>query len=185
MSQPFVGEIRLFGGNFAPAGWAFCNGQLLAISQNDVLFNLIGTTYGGDGQNTFGLPDLQGRVPVHMGTNPTSGINYVIGQKAGVESVTLTTQQIPSHTHPVLTASASQGGPASVPSSATILADEVLNPTPNPAPFAYVPFSNVNQTALVGNSVGNTGGSQPHDNMQPFLAVSFIISLFGVFPSQN
>src|SRR5438128_10172431 len=98
MSQPYVGEIRMFGGNFAPAGWAFCQGQLIPISQNDTLFNLIGTTYGGDGQETFALPDLQGRAPVHMGTAAT-GTTYQIGEKAGVESVTLTTQQIPVHSH--------------------------------------------------------------------------------------
>src|SRR5438552_9926027 len=98
MSQPYVGEIRMFGGNFAPAGWAFCQGQIIPISQNDTLFNLIGTTYGGDGQETFGLPDLQGRVPVHNGTGP--GLStYVIGEKSGVESVTLTTNQIPIHSH--------------------------------------------------------------------------------------
>src|SRR5438876_10960494 len=102
MSQPFVGEIRMFAGNFAPAGWAFCQGQLMAISQNDTLFNLIGTTYGGDGQTTFALPDLQGRVPIHNGTNPGSGTNYQLGEKAGVEAVTLTTNQIPIHTHAFL-----------------------------------------------------------------------------------
>src|SRR5437868_3362158 len=101
MSQPFVGEIRMFGGNFAPAGWAFCNGQLLAISENDTLFNLIGTTYGGDGQNTFALPDLRGRVPVHMGQGPGLS-NYIIGQNGGVETVTVTIAQIPQHTHPAM-----------------------------------------------------------------------------------
>jgi microcystin-dependent protein len=106
MSNPYIGEIRMFGGNFAPAGWAFCNGQLVAISQNDALFTLIGTTYGGDGQNTFGLPDLQGRIPLHMGTNPQTGTNFVIGEKAGGESVTLTTQQIPVHNHPFIVSAA-------------------------------------------------------------------------------
>src|SRR5262245_35631807 len=102
MSQPFVGEIRMFGGNFAPAGWAFCQGQLLPISQNETLFNLIGTTYGGDGQNTFALPDLQGRVPMHQGQGPGISQSYIIGETGGVESVTLTTQQIPSHNHPLV-----------------------------------------------------------------------------------
>src|ERR1700724_3741997 len=106
MSQPFIGEIRMFGGNFAPAGWAFCNGQLMAISENDTLFNLIGTTYGGDGQETFGLPDLQGRAPMHMGQGPGISQTYQIGEKAGVESVTLSTQQIPIHTHPFVASTA-------------------------------------------------------------------------------
>src|SRR5579859_1593935 len=106
MSDPYVGEIRMFGGNFAPAGWAFCAGQLMPISQNDTLFNLIGTTYGGDGQSTFGIPDLQGRIPLHMGTS-TTGTSYQIGQAAGVEQVTLTQQQIPQHNHLL---SASQDG---------------------------------------------------------------------------
>src|SRR3954470_12386178 len=102
MSQPFVGEIRMFGGNFAPAGWAFCQGQLQPISQNDVLFTLIGTTYGGDGQSTFALPDLQGRLPVHMGTSPSTGTSYQLGETAGTESVTLTVQQMAAHNHPLL-----------------------------------------------------------------------------------
>src|SRR6478609_2130708 len=110
MGQPFVGEIRMFGGNFAPAGWAFCSGQLMPISENDTLFNLIGTTYGGDGQETFALPDLQSRIPMHQGQGPGIGQNYVIGEKDGVESVTLTTQQIPVHNHILLGSSTSGQG---------------------------------------------------------------------------
>jgi microcystin-dependent protein len=165
MSSPFVGEIRMFGGTFAPAGWAFCSGQLIPISENDTLFNLIGTTYGGDGQSTFQLPDLQGRVPIHQGPN------FVIGQKAGTESVTLTTQQIPAHSHPALgnTAAGSQAPTNGVwaTSGSTIYSDQAVNTTMN------------------GGALQPSGGSQPHDNMLPFLVVSFIISLFGIFPSQN
>src|SRR3954471_2423308 len=109
MSEPFVGEIRMFGGNFAPVGWAFCDGQLMPISENDVLFNLIGTTYGGDGQETFALPNLQSRVPIHQGTNPQNGIAYSLGETGGVEQVTLTTQQIPAHTHSVAATTAATG----------------------------------------------------------------------------
>jgi microcystin-dependent protein len=162
----------MFGGNFAPAGWAFCQGQLLAISENDTLFNLIGTTYGGDGQTTFGLPDLQGRIPIHAGTG-TDGVTYQLGEILGVETVTLTTQQIPSHTH-AMSASTAIG----------TLSDPTNNLTsesPSVKPYsAQVPV-----TALAANAVTPTGGSQPHGNLQPFLCVSFIISLFGIFPSQN
>ena len=169
MSNPYVGEIRMFGGNFAPAGWALCNGQLLPISENDVLFNLIGTTYGGDGQSTFALPNLQSRLPLHQGTG------FVIGQAAGVESVTLTTQQIPAHNHvpQCQTASNQQQGPGNGLWAATAPATTQIYA--NTAPGA----------AMNVGAVGPAGGSQPHDNMMPFLAVNFIISLFGIFPSQN
>ena len=177
MSQPFIGEIRMFGGSFAPAGWAFCAGQLLPISENDTLFVLIGTTYGGDGQSTFGLPDLRGRVPVHAGTG--GGGTFTLGETGGTESVTLTTQQIPTHNH--LVTSTTAGG-AGTPGPTTIMADQ----GPAGAPVsAYLPFNNVTQVALRSSIVGLTGGNQPHDNMQPFLVVSYIISLFGIFPSQN
>ena len=177
MSQPFVGEIRMFGGSFAPAGWAFCNGQLLPISENETLFTLIGTTYGGDGQATFAIPDLQGRVPVHAGTG--GGATYQLGERAGTETVTLTTQTIPSHNHLVTSTTAGGSG---TPGPTTIMADQ----GPAGAPVsAYLPFNNVTQVALRNSIVGLTGGSQPHDNMQPFLVVSYIISLFGIFPSQN
>lgn len=169
MGTPYVGEIRMFAGNFAPAGWAFCDGSLLAISENDVLFNLIGTTYGGDGQNTFALPDLRSRVPVHMGTG--GGATYIIGQAAGEEQVTLTTSQIPAHSHPPLCNSGAggQAGPAG-----GVWAQLATNP----------PYANVAPTLTMGaNAIGPTGGSQPHDNMVPFLVINYIISLFGVFPS--
>lgn len=165
MSQPYVGEIRMFAGNFAPAGWMFCNGQLLAISDYDVLFQLIGTTYGGDGQSTFALPDLQGRLPVHQ----TGG--YALGQAAGQESVTLTTSSIPAHSHAFL-ATFDNGG--------------TKNPAGNVAATlvggsAYLAAAPT--VALAAGSIGSAGGNQPHDNMHPYLCVSFIISLYGVFPS--
>src|SRR5437879_6365652 len=179
MSQPFIGEIRMFAGNFAPQGWAFCNGQLLAISENDALFNLIGTTYGGDGQSTFALPNLQSRIPVHVGSG------FALAQTGGVETVTLTTQQIPSHNHNVLTTTGNAATAKATPSG-NFLADQVLSNAPNPAPSTYAPFvQDGNQRTLSANSVGASGGSQPHDNMVPFLVINFILSLFGVFPSQN
>jgi microcystin-dependent protein len=171
MSQPFIGEIRMFGGNFAPAGWAFCDGQLMAISQNDALFTLIGTTFGGDGQETFALPDLQSRVPVHMGSAP-GGSTYTLGEKAGVESVTLTTQQIPVHNHPLMaqTNAGNQSSPVN-----TICAQSGAR--------QYV-VANTNAT-MTATAISPAGGSQPHENMMPFLVISFIISLFGIFPQQN
>ncbi|HEY6621176.1 MAG TPA: tail fiber protein [Steroidobacteraceae bacterium] len=178
MSSPFIGEIRMFAGNFAPVGWAFCQGQLIPISENDVLFNLIGTTYGGDGQSTFALPNLSSRIPIHVGPG------FVLGQSAGEESVTLTTNQIPSHSHPVRTATAAQGGGTGTPGG-NIIADET-GATVNPQPHTYTAYvSNANQRALAPNSIQTAGGSQPHDNMVPFVVVNFIISLFGVFPSQS
>ncbi|HYI42408.1 MAG TPA: tail fiber protein [Sphingomicrobium sp.] len=172
MAQPYVGEIRMFGGNFAPAGWAFCNGALLPISENETLFQLIGTTYGGDGESTFGLPNLQGRVPIHMGQGP--GLqNYILAEAAGVESVTLTTQQIPSHQHALLCTS----GPATDPNPQNDLMAEQT------AVSAYQ--SQPAQAPPMAPAISPTGGSQPHENMQPYLCVSFIISLFGIFPQQN
>lgn len=171
MAQPYIGEIRQFGGNFAPAGWMLCQGQILPISEYDTLFNLIGTTYGGDGQETFALPDLQGRVPIHMGTQQ-GGSTYVIGQKAGTETVTLNLNQIPSHTH---LPTASTTGGSDRPQSA------VWGASPTGIPYAEAPGT----VKLNPASIGATGGSQPHDNMHPFLAVSFIISLYGIYPSQS
>lgn len=171
MSSPYVGEIRMFGGNFAPAGWAFCNGQLMAISENDALFNLIGTTYGGDGQSTFALPNLQSRVPIHMGQGPGLS-NYIIGEASGTETVTLTTQQIPAHGHPA---------------AATSVDGSDAAPTNNfwanwgSAQYSDQPFT----SQMAATALTPVGGSQPHDNMLPFLTINFIISLFGIFPSQN
>jgi microcystin-dependent protein len=167
VSSPYVGEIRMFGGNFAPVGWAFCQGQLLSIAENPTLFQLIGTTYGGDGQSTFALPNLASRIPVHMGQN------YALGQTGGEETVTLTTQQIPTHAHPVI---ASTGTGAQSSPAGNVLA--------NSAAVALYSGDAPN-VSLAPQSVQSAGGSQPHDNMQPFVVINFIISLFGTFPSQN
>jgi|ERR1017187_3774843 microcystin-dependent protein len=164
MASPFVGEIRMFGGNFAPQGWAFCNGQLMAISENTTLFQLIGTAYGGDGQTTFGLPNLQGRIPIHAG-----GL-FVQGQLGGEENHTLTVQEIPNHTHTV------EGmGQATTNSVAGNLY----------AGGGLKAYKAAAAATMNANVVQNNSGGQPHDNMMPFLVVSFIISLFGIFPSQN
>ena len=173
MSQPFVGEIRMFGGNFAPAGWAFCDGQVMPISENDTMFNLIGTTYGGDGQETFGLPDLQGRVPMHAGQGPGITQNYQIAEKGGLETVTLTSNQIPVHNHAVL--ASTDFGQSPQPQGALF-----AQPTTGTMYAAGSPLVNLN-----ANTLSTAGGSQPHENMQPYLTVSFIISLFGNFPTQN
>jgi microcystin-dependent protein len=170
MSQPFVGEIRMFGGSFAPAGWAFCDGQLLPISENDALFTLIGTTYGGDGQETFALPNLQSRIPIHAGQG--SGTSpYQLGESGGVEQVTLTTNQIPIHTHPPL---ASTTGGSDTPNN-NFWADSALGKPYTAAPPAVL---------MNTQTITPTGGSQPHDNMLPYLCVTYIISLFGEFPHQ-
>lgn len=167
MAQPYIGEIRMFGGNFPPAGWMFCEGQLLPISEFETLFALIGTTYGGDGQSTFALPDLRGRVPIHFGGG------FTLAETGGVEEVTLTVSQIPAHSHPLLgtTSLANDGSPqnnlAAQPSTVSLY----QNGTPT--------------TPMASQSISSTGGSQPHNNFQPYLCVDFIISLFGIFPSPN
>ena len=173
MSNPYVGEIRLFGGSFAPAGWALCQGQLVSIAENEVLFTLIGTTYGGDGQETFGLPDLRGRVPLHQGNGP--GLSpRVIGERAGAETVTLSTQQLPAHSHTLVattaTASATAGPAAGVLATASVKLYGTGAPGTTLANAAIAPAS---------------GGNQPHENMAPFLAIHYIISLYGIFPSQS
>jgi len=170
MSTPYVGEIRMFGGNFAPVGWAFCDGALLPISENEVLFQLIGTTYGGDGQNTFAVPDLRGRFPVHLGGG------HVIGEAYGVETVTLTTNQIPSHRH-VAQASSGAGGSSS-PSG------NVWASCSNTAISQFAPGTST-AVNMNGAMAGIAGGNQPHENVPPFTCISFIISLFGIFPSQT
>jgi microcystin-dependent protein len=167
MAQPYVGEIRMFAGNFAPAGWMFCEGQLLPISENETLFQLIGTTYGGDGQSTFALPDLRGRIPVHQGNG------FILAETGGVEEITLTVQQITAHSHPFLATSnlaASNSATNSLPAASNV--------------FGVFPYgSDAPRTNLHPNSVSSVGGSQPHTNFQPYLCVDFIISLFGIFPS--
>ncbi len=170
MAQPYVGEIRMFAGNFAPAGWMFCSGQLLPISENETLFQLIGTTYGGDGQSTFGLPDLRGRLPVHQGSG------FVLAQTGGAEEITLTVNQIASHSHPMLASAntATQASPAGN------LIAESANVQLYASGADFPPTVNMNPAA-----VSSVGGSQPHSNIAPFLCVNFIISLFGIFPSPN
>ena len=168
MSQPYVGEIRMVGFNFAPQGWAFCDGSLLSIAQNDVLFTLIGTTYGGDGQTTFALPDLRSRVPMHQGHGHT------LGESGGAETVTLASAQIPSHSH--LPQADSNNGSSSDPTG-NIWAQ-------SQAARQYVAGASANAPMNV-SAMTTTGGGQPHDNMLPFLAINFVISLFGIFPSQN
>ena len=165
MGQPYIGEVRLFAGNFAPAGWEFCHGQLLPISENDTLFVLIGTTYGGDGQDTFALPDLRSRVPIHQGNG------FVEGETGGAEEITLPTQQSPAHSHPLPVSSQAASSRSAV---------------------GGVPAASVSEPAWSsagpGESMGSTsaaGGSQPHTNLQPYLGISFIISLYGVFPSRT
>jgi microcystin-dependent protein len=173
MAQAFVGEIRLFGGNFAPIGWALCQGQLLSIADNTALFSLLGTTYGGNGVSTFALPDLRGRIPVHMGTNRNNGNTYVMGQVSGEESVTLTLQQIPQHTHVphAQSTTGNQQGPGGGFWAQSNLGQfSTASPNANMSPKA-ISFS--------------TGGSQPHENRMPFLALNFIIALEGIFPARN
>jgi microcystin-dependent protein len=167
VSQPFVGEIRMFAGNFEPAGWMFCEGQLLPISEFETLFNLIGTTYGGDGQSTFALPDLQGRLPIHTGNG------FTLAQNGGVEQVVLSVPQMPGHTHPLL---ASQNTGTGANPQGNVL-DQMSG--------AILLYRAQNPTVAMNNTVSFTGGDQPHSNFQPYLCVDFIISLFGIFPSQT
>jgi microcystin-dependent protein len=169
---PYVGEIRMFAGNFAPAGWMFCEGQLLPISENETLFVLIGTTYGGDGESTFALPDLRGRLPIHQGTGP-SGSTYQMGETGGAEEITLTTQQIPQHGHALLasTSTGTQNAPA----------NNVMAASPSVTLY----IGDVPDANLAANAASLAGGSQPHENLQPYLCVDFIISMFGIFPSQT
>lgn len=172
MAQPYIGEIRMFAGNFAPAGWSFCDGQLMPISENDALFTLIGTTYGGDGQETFALPNLQSRIPIHQGTGP-SGVTYQIAEAAGTESETLTLQQIPVHNHPLL---ASMGtGTQNSPAGEVLASGSSVSIFRPQAPTQ----------PLAAQTLNPAGGSQPHENMVPFVCINFIISLFGIFPQQT
>ncbi len=167
MAQPYIGEIRMFAGNFAPAGWMFCEGQLLPISENEALFNLIGTTYGGDGQSTFALPDLRGRIAIHFGNG------FTLAETGGVETVTLTVNQIAAHSHALLasTDAGDQGNPGNNLTAQNTAVQLYFEDAPNvnAGPQAITPV----------------GGSQPHNNFQPYLCVDFIISLFGIFPSQT
>jgi microcystin-dependent protein len=170
MSEPFIAEIRIFAGNFAPRSWAFCNGQLLPVSQNTALFSLIGTTYGGDGRSTTALPNLQGRAPMHPGRGPGLTAKR-LGERGGVETVTVTEAQMPSHTHQ-LTGSREQG--------------DNLNPGNNylgRGTAMYAASSSLG--AMAEQALPNSGGSQPHNNLQPFLTMNFIIALQGLYPSRS
>lgn len=165
MAQPYVGEIRMFAGNFAPAGWMFCEGQLLPISENETLFQLIGTTYGGDGESTFALPDLRGRIPIHFGNG------FILAETGGAEEITLTVNQIAAHSHPFL---ASSNNALQANGTGNVLAQPTSIDTYRATPA---------NTPLSPTVVSAVGGSQPHTNFQPYLCVDFIISLFGIFPS--
>jgi microcystin-dependent protein len=167
MAQPYIGEIRMFAGNFAPAGWMFCEGQLLPISENDTLFIVFGTQFGGDGQSTFALPDLRGRVPIHTGSGVT------IADTGGSESVTLTVQQMPGHSHAMI-GSATNGNSVN-PNNALLANSTVVTPYASETPTV----------AMAGTSITAVGGNQPHTNFQPYLCLNFIVSLFGLFPSQT
>lgn len=170
MSDPFIGEIRMFAGNFAPLGWEFCEGQLLAISGNDALFSLLGTTYGGDGRTTFALPDMRGRIPLHAGSGPGLS-NRQLGAKGGVETVTLTVEQMPLHSHAKSSGnSATRGDPGG----------HVIGDTGPTAIYGPNPNAAMDQSADK-----QVGGNQPHTNLMPFQCVNFIIALFGIFPSRN
>jgi len=172
MSEPFVGEIRMFAGNFAPRGWAFCDGQLLAVSQNDALFSLLGTIYGGDGQTTFGLPDMRGRIPVHAGAGP--GLSpRLLGAKFGSENVTLTANQLPAHNHPLQVTT--DNGPDANPDGSALAGSTALETYADEIPAQD----------MAAASVTHVGGNQGHTNLMPFLCVNFIIALFGIYPSRH
>jgi microcystin-dependent protein len=173
MSEPFLGEIRMFTGNFAPQGWAMCNGQILPINQNQALFSILGTTYGGNGTQTFALPDLRGRVPIHFGQGPSLS-GYSEGQTGGVESVILNSSQIPAHTHSVN--AATTGGNQASPASGF----PAIESTGTSLNYSSASNTTMNSSMVVPNS-----GGQAHENRQPFLAVNFIIALQGIYPSRN
>jgi microcystin-dependent protein len=164
MAQPYVGEIRMFAGNFAPAGWMFCEGQLLPISENETLFQLIGTTYGGDGESTFALPDLRGRIPTHQGNG------FILAETGGAEEITLTVNQTPAHNHPLL---ASEAAATAVVPGGNLPAESSKRIYTSPGALA----------SMAPATMSPVGGSQPHTNFQPYLCINFIISLFGIFPS--
>jgi microcystin-dependent protein len=167
MAQPYVGEIRIFAGNFAPAGWLFCEGQLLSIAENETLFQLIGTTYGGNGLSTFALPDLRGRLPIHQGNG------FLMAETGGAEEITLTVQQIPAHSHPLI-------------GTASLAGDSNPQDTVLAQATTFDPYQTSGASAnMASTAIAPLGGSQPHSNFQPYLCVHFIISLFGIFPTQN
>jgi microcystin-dependent protein len=181
MAQPFIGQILTFAGTFAPLNYALCNGQLLQISQNTTLYQLIGATYGGDGVQTFALPNLQSRVPVHVGQG--NGLSaYVLGEPGGSEDVTLSTSELPSHTHAINVVTGP--GTLATPGGSTYLATQA--PTPAGNADAYLAYSAANiQIPLASNSVTQTGQSLPHPNIQPVQAITYCIALYGIFPTQS
>jgi microcystin-dependent protein len=181
MAQPFLGEIKMFAGNFQINGWHFCDGSLLSIAQESALFALLGTTYGGDGVNTFGLPDLRGRVPIHQGTGPGLS-NYVIGQLSGTETVTLLSTQMPAHNHSVQ--ASTNAGIQPAPSPQGVLAKPV-DTLSTPTIYAVPGANPVVASAMPASSISNTGGNLPHDNLMPTVGINYIIALQGVFPSRN
>ncbi|GFN33781.1 phage tail protein [Paenibacillus xylaniclasticus] len=170
--EPYIGEIRMFAGNFAPSGWHICDGSILPISENEALFSLIGTTYGGDGQTTFALPDLRGRVPVGQGMNSATGTTYTLGQKAGTETVTLTSNELPAHIHGVVASSAVT---TSHPQGAVWGTGDTVQ---------YVAPS-TSGAPMLASAVSVAGGGQPHDNMMPYLPIGYIIALEGIYPTQG
>jgi microcystin-dependent protein len=177
MSDPFIGEIRMVGFDYAPSGWALCNGQLLTIAQNSALFSLLGTRFGGDGRNTFGLPDLRARVPLHQGQGVGTG-TYTIGQRGGAESVTLGTAQLPPHTH----ALAAHGGAGSSPSASGTFIATPSDPATGAALNAFSPTSDA---AMNAQAIAASGGGQAHENMQPYLCVNFVIATTGIYPTRD
>lgn len=172
MSEPFVGEIRMFAGNFAPRGWAFCDGQLLAVSQNDALFSLLGTIYDGDGRTTFGLPDMRGRIPIHAGSGPGLSPRR-LGLKSGAENVTITENQLPPHNH----------GPWQAANNSATTREPVGNAPAFAEGDAYT--TDLNLINFSSTAVTSVGGSRSHTNLMPFLCIHFIIALFGIYPSRN
>ena len=172
MAEPFIGEIRMFAGTFAPRGWAFCDGQLLSISQNDALFALFGTTYGGDGRTTFGLPEARGRVTLHEGQGPGLS-NRPLGQKSGVENVTVTANQLPVHTHAAKASTDAANAPN--PSGAVLATPNVIE----------LYSGDTQDVDMASTSITSTGGNQQHTNVQPFLCINCIVALFGIFPSRQ
>ena len=174
MSEPFIGEIRMFGGNFAPRGWALCHGQILSIAQNTALFSLLGTTYGGNGQTTFGLPDLRGRAPIGWGQGPGLS-NRSLGEVGGVENVTLTAQQMPAHSH-AANASGNSG-------NTNTPVGKVWSKDAGVQSATYT--GNAPNGVMAANAIGSAGGSQPHENMPPYMAMNYVIALEGIYPSRN
>ena len=186
MGTPYLSEIKIISWNFAPKGWAFCNGQTLPINQNQALFSLLGTTFGGNGKTTFGLPNLQGRVPIHMGASPGGGTNHVLGEAAGQTAHTLVISELPAHTHTFnVDGQTAAANNLNAGANNTVLGQSIGVPTQG-SPFPVNMYSTGNAASLQAPAtIGNTGGSQPHENKQPYLVLNFIIALVGIFPSRN